>query len=86
MICAVCREGMASLWEPKNPRKLGHIKEFPEVLRHQHPKLKEDDDVDEMLSTPPPLFYPHNSLNAPRDVPMHKKQNPSSLMSLLEII
>ena len=58
MICAVCREGMASLWQPKNPRKLGHIKEFPEVLRHQHPKLKEDDDVDEMLSMPPPCFIP----------------------------
>lgn len=48
MICEVCRGGLASIWQPGSARRLGHIKDFPDVLHRQFPGI-EDNDVDEVL-------------------------------------
>lgn len=48
MICDVCRDGMTNLWNPQKANRLGHIKEFPQILCMQYPTV-DLDDVDNEL-------------------------------------
>ncbi|CAJ2505763.1 Uu.00g131570.m01.CDS01 [Anthostomella pinea] len=42
MLCSVCREGLEGIHDPQKTRRLGQMRDFPEILRQQlrKPKIK----------------------------------------------
>lgn len=42
MLCDVCREGLEGIWDPENSRRLGLLKDFPEILQFLFDELDGD--------------------------------------------
>ncbi|KAI1801335.1 HET-domain-containing protein [Daldinia bambusicola] len=49
MLCDVCREGLEGIWDPDNRKRLGLLKDFPELLECCFPDV-EDGNYDQELS------------------------------------
>ncbi|KAI1473149.1 HET-domain-containing protein [Daldinia caldariorum] len=49
MLCDVCREGLRGIWDPENSKRVGLLKDIPEILEHRFPDV-EDDALDGFLA------------------------------------
>lgn len=56
-----------SIWDPENKLRLGHIKEFPELLYRQFPGI-EGRDVDEVLG----VCLNHNAKHLRPELESHR--------------
>ncbi|KAI0164071.1 HET-domain-containing protein [Xylariaceae sp. FL1272] len=48
MLCDVCREGLDGIWDPEKTKRLGELRDFPNILQRQFPNV-EDDEFDRVL-------------------------------------
>lgn len=49
MLCSVCREGIEGIWEPAKTKRVGLVREFPDIVRLLHPYAEEDHEFEEIL-------------------------------------
>ncbi|KAL7621821.1 hypothetical protein AAE478_007321 [Parahypoxylon ruwenzoriense] len=48
MLCNVCREGLGGIWDPNKSKRLGSLKDFPEILQLRFRDV--DDDFNKVLN------------------------------------
>ncbi|KAF3068426.1 putative heterokaryon incompatibility protein [Daldinia childiae] len=58
MLCNVCREGLEGIWDPENSRRLGLLKDFPEVVQFRFDELGDElDKIFDKLQMKEPERY-----------------------------
>ncbi|OTB09368.1 hypothetical protein M426DRAFT_18015 [Hypoxylon sp. CI-4A] len=49
MLCSVCYKGLEGIWDPKKSKRVGLLKDFPEILEDVYPDIT-DGNYDEVLA------------------------------------
>lgn len=47
MICTVCREGLEGIWDPARTKRVGLLRDFPDVLRMVYPDVEDEHEFEE---------------------------------------
>ncbi|RYO82370.1 hypothetical protein DL766_004750 [Monosporascus sp. MC13-8B] len=50
MICEVCREGLEGIWDPAKTKRIGLLRDFPDVMHLLHPDVEDEDGFEVVLN------------------------------------
>ncbi|RYP86361.1 hypothetical protein DL769_000745 [Monosporascus sp. CRB-8-3] len=50
MICGVCCEGLEGIWDPAKTKRIGLLRDFPDMMRLLHPDVEDEDGFEEVLN------------------------------------
>ncbi|KAI1494884.1 HET-domain-containing protein [Biscogniauxia mediterranea] len=63
MLCNICREGLEGIWDPNRTKRLGKLRDFPEILDFQFQDIEQLDGVD-LLEVENYVFGHHESYDS----------------------